>query len=312
MQLYKSRTFGDYFSDTFSFLKQNGKHFYKNYFIVNGVFILTLLVVVFIFSKLYTSYLTFDSYSTQNGVFSPSFIDNYPILFLLLFLAFFGLILLVGIINYAYTPIYFILYEKHTGCNFTKQEIIKALKANAGKFFIYLLAGLLLAIPVFIFAFIACAVLIVTIIGIPLVLIVLSWLAQFYFIAFIEYLKTDKGVFDCFSYSFSMAFKKFWATNGCVSLFYIIVQAVQTIITMIPYLIAIGAIVVGADSYTDTSQETTAPFVTIITAIYVLSFFLNLFLITVLQMNQGIIYFSLKEDTESINAKSIIDEIGTS
>ena len=45
MQLYKSRGFGEYFQDTFAFLKQNGKHLFKHFFIINGIFLLILMVI---------------------------------------------------------------------------------------------------------------------------------------------------------------------------------------------------------------------------------------------------------------------------
>ncbi|MCM5664300.1 hypothetical protein [Galbibacter mesophilus] len=309
MQLYKSRTFSTYISDTFAFLKENGKHFYRNYFIVNGVFLLILLVFTFIFSRIYGDLLFEDVTSSSYDNSSLTFASGNELLFVVFSLLFVLVAACIGIINYAYTPLYFTLYDKNNGSNFSKNELFSALKKNLGKFFIFILAGIIVAIPVFIVVFIAAAILIVTIIGIPLILIPLAWLAQFYFIAFIEYLQTDKGVFSCFSYSLNLSFTKFWSTNGSVAIFYFMIQVVQGIVTLIPYIVGLGSIfMVPTDEAMDSSSSTA--FFTMIVVVYMVSFFLNLFLLTVLQMNQSIIFYSLKEETENIHSKSVIDEIG--
>ncbi|MEJ4087332.1 hypothetical protein [Galbibacter orientalis] len=309
MQLYKSRSFGDFFSDTFTFLKENGKHFYKNYFIINGIFIIPLMVMIFFFFRFYNN-IIFSDFTTGSGDPFTNYIDENIGTVLIFGSLFFILGLLLGVINYAYTPIYFLLFEKHGGKNFTKNDLINELKTQLGKIFIFLLAGFLIAIPTFIATLIICGILAVTIIGIPLLLIVFAWLAQFYFIAFIAYLQTDKGVFDCFSYSFNLSFKKFWSANGCVALFYIIIQTVQTIITIIPYSFLIGSFVLGAENGSNTNEQTLTA-ITLMTITYMVAFFINLIMVTVLQMNESIIYFSLKEETENINTKSVIDEIGS-
>lgn len=36
MQFYKKRDFGALISDTFTFFKENGKNYFKNYILLNG------------------------------------------------------------------------------------------------------------------------------------------------------------------------------------------------------------------------------------------------------------------------------------
>ena len=59
------------------------------------------------------------------------------------------------------------------------------------------------------------------------------------------------------------------------------------------------------------TNEQTLTAITLMTITYMVAFFINLIMVTVLQMNESIIYFSLKEETENINTKSVIDEIGS-
>ncbi|WP_417444864.1 hypothetical protein [Joostella sp.] len=311
MQLYKSRTFGDYFSDTFTFLRENGKHFYKNYFIINGILIIILLVMMFFFSRFYTNVIFSDTFGDGGNSLTNYLDQNLGVLVIFGFL-FVIIALLLGIVNYAYTPLYFLLYEKNKGSDFSKNDIVDALKSNLGKIFTFLLAGILIAIPLFMALGLIIVILTITIIGIPLLLIAVAWLSQFYYIAFITYLQTNKGVFECFSYGFNLSFKNFWAANGCVALFYIMIQVVQGIVTLIPYSFAMGSLVLGAEEASNmNTTDQSMTIITMLTAVYMVAFFVNIILTTILQMNQSIIFFSLKEDTENINTKSEIDEIGS-
>ena len=46
-QLYKKRDFNELVSDTFDFFKIHGKNYFKNYFIINGGFLLILVVLLY-------------------------------------------------------------------------------------------------------------------------------------------------------------------------------------------------------------------------------------------------------------------------
>ena len=74
MQLYKSRGFSEFFQDTFSFLKQNGKHYFKHFFIINGIFLLILMVIGYFISKFYSEFLFNGILQSEN---SNTVLDNY-------------------------------------------------------------------------------------------------------------------------------------------------------------------------------------------------------------------------------------------
>ena len=46
--------------------------------------------------------------------------------------------------------------------------------------------------------------------------------------------------------------------------------------------------------------------------VFFLSFLIGAILGSIVQLNQGIVFYSLKEQNENINTKSIIDQIGSS
>ena len=60
MQLYQTRDFNSFFQDTFTFLKQNGKHFFTNFFSISGALILILGLISYYVSKTYTEALIYN------------------------------------------------------------------------------------------------------------------------------------------------------------------------------------------------------------------------------------------------------------
>ena len=58
-------------------------------------------------------------------------------------------------------------------------------------------------------------------------------------------------------------------------------------------------------------QEIGATFMVIMLAVFFVTFIVGSVLNNITQLNQGIVFYSLKEDNENINTKSVIDQIGS-
>ncbi|WP_138433867.1 hypothetical protein [Winogradskyella algicola] len=311
MQLYKSRSFGEFFQDTFSFLRQNGGHLYKNFFIINGIFILILMVLGYFFSNFYTE-VVFGGLTNNN----PNAIEDYlnqnasiVVVFVLLFVTI-GLV--SAIISYAFVPIYLKLYAKNDGKNFTASDIINEYKANIGNIFIYLICAIVIAIPLLILAGVISFILAITIIGIILLPIVIGAISLYYQGTLMEYIENEKSVWESFGYSWTVMSSKFWAAIGSVGLFFLMVYIVQNIVVMIPYFVFIVDMMTDINSGTAaTSQEISKSASVMMIIIFVLSYLVGLVLNLIVQVNQGIVFYSLKEDIENINTKSDIDLIGS-
>lgn len=311
-QLYKSRDFGAYFQDTFAFLKQNARHFFKNFFIVNGFFLLILATVSYYFYKVYEDIVINRMILNRETDALSSFIDqNFGSILLFGTIGFF-LILIISVLNYAFVPIYFKLYERHRGQNFTYNEIVQELKANIEKLIIFIFAsipiGLLSIVAVGIVGF----VLAITIIGIPLLLFLGAIFSMFFHATLMEYLNTDKGVFECFSYGLNMCFQKFWPAMGSIAVFFIIVYVFQISIGIIQLIVTS---ILGLTTLTDPNSfqvidETWSIQFIIMVVFQIFSYLLSLTTSAIVQMNQAIIYYSLKEEKENIHTQSTIDEIG--
>lgn len=311
MQLYKSRSFGEFFQDTFSFLRQNGGHLYKNFFIINGIFILILMVLGYFFSKFYME-VVIGSIANNNPNGVENYINENAEMFVLFFLLFITVGLFSAIISYAFVPIYLKLYAKNDGKNFTASDIINEYKANIGNIFIYLICAILVAIPLMILAGVISFILAITMIGIILLPVVIGAVSLYYQGTLMEYIENKKSIWESFGYSWTVMSSKFWAAIGCVGLFFLMVYVVQNITILIPYFVFIVDMVTDINTGTAaTSQEISKSASVMMIIIFVLSYLVGLVLNLIVQVNQGIVFYSLKEDIENINTKSDIDLIGS-
>ncbi len=310
--LFKKRSFGDYFSDTIAFFKTFGKHYFKNYFIINGAFLLVLVVLIYFVSKIYME-TVFSSINNPDSNYLDTFINRNLVLFIGLLVLFVLLISLLSLINITYPILYLELTEKNNGNDFTTSQIISSLKQNAGRMFVFFLGLVFIILPLMIIVFSILILLCFVLIGIPLLLIIgpafLSWIALSYH----EYLIKKTGFFEALTNGFRLVKQQFWAIVGTTVLMSFLVQMLQGLITFIPYIIGIVYMFSSSESFQDGAAMNAdrfsfmAVFVAFIMVLSVLlSYFFNNFLI----VNQGLIYYSLRETNENHSAEIQINNIG--
>ncbi len=312
-QLYKSRDFGAYFHDTFAFLKQNGKHFFKNFLIVNGIFLLILATMWYYFYKVYEDVVINGVILNRNpDALSNYFNENLGSVILFGSLGFF-ILLIVSVLNYYFVPLYFKLYERHRGQNFGSKEIFDELKANIEKLIIFIFASIPVGFLAIIVVGIVSIILSITIIGIPFLLIVGAVFSMFFHATLMEYLNTNKGVFECFTYGLNMCFQKFFPAMGAIAVFFIMVFVLQMIVGIIQLIITsiLGITTLSDPNSFNIVQETWSFQFMVLLIFQLFSYLFNLITSAIVQINQGIIYYSLKEEKENIHTQSTIDEIGS-
>lgn len=312
MQLYKSRDFGEYFQDTFAFIKQNGRHLFKHFIIINGIPLMILLVLGYFFSKFYGDIFS-EGMLNGNSSAIDSYINENSGGFSLLIITFVIIAFLAGMIWYAFVPFYLKLYQEKNGINFSTSDIMNCYKTHLGKIFIFFICGLLLALPMLVGVSVLLLILAITIIGFLAMPMVIGALSLLYQGALMEYIDDQRGIWGSFMYSWKLMRSKFWAAIGCVGLFYLMSYVIQNVIAIIPY--AFGMVSLFTEIETNTAADGTAIQKTItvmMLAIFLLTFFVSSLLNIILQINQGVVYYSLKEDIENINTKSAIDLIGSS
>ncbi len=313
MQLYQKRSFGAYFSDTFKFLRLHGKHFYRSYLLINGVFILILLAMSYFIGQFYSEFLTNSINPNAGAEPFEAFLNNNLGALIGFGLFFFLVAVLAAMVNYSFTPLYLLKYTETKGTSFTTKDIVQSYKEHAGKLVVYFLAAIpisLIAIPVLVIAMMLVAI---TIIGSPLVFMVLGFGMLVYHSWLMQYLYTGKNVFEAFTYALQLPFKRFWATAGCVGLFLLLVFIVRYVVSIVPYIIFGVGTAFGIENNPGgrlDPTDTMSSMMIAMIASMMLSYLISILLNTILQLNQGIIYFSIKEELENIHTKSTIDQIG--
>lgn len=310
MQLYKTRGFGDFFQDTFTFIKSNGKHFFKHYLIINGFFLIIMMVMMYFFTKFYTSVI-FGGLLGNGSTVIDDYMNENLSLFIVLVIVFIVVALVAGIISFSFVPLYLKLYAERDGQNFGTSELVDAYKSNLGKIFIFLICGFLLGIPLAIMMGIGMFILVITIIGMLLIPVLIGAFSLFYNMTLMEYIEQKRGIWDSFGYALSLMSSKFWPAVGSVGLFFLMSYVVQGVFSLIPYIFGMASLFTNLENGGNTQEAVSTTMTIVMLAVFFLSFFAGAILGVIVQLNQGIVFYSLKEDQENINTKSVIDQIGS-
>lgn len=313
-ELYKKRDFSANFSDTTAFFKIFGKHYFKNYFVINGIFLMILVVLIYFISKVYMEVI-FSGMSnmSNNPNYLMTYFNNNIALIAGAFIITFALVVILSLLNISFPVIYLRLVEKTNGNDFSIQEIISGLKNNIGKMIVFFFGSIFILFPLSIIVFGLLILLCFILIGIPLLFIVtpafISWITLSYY----EYIRKDIGYFSALSNGFSLVKQQFWSTIGTTFLMLMLVQIIQGFITLIPYVISMIWMFVSTKNIQETSSQTevfsTMGIVAAVIMVFsvLLSYIFNNFII----VSQGLIYYSLQEEKENNSTKSQIDLIGT-
>ncbi len=310
--LFKKRDFSANFSDTITFFRTFGKNYFKNYFTINGIFLLILVVLIYFISKIYMQVI-FSSIGNPNK--TPDFLMNYlnNNVFLIVGVGIFFVLLtlFLSLLNITYPIIYLQLIEKKGDNNFTLNEIIIAIKENIGRLLLFFLGLIFIITPLMLVVSVILILMCFILIGIPLILIffptIMSWISLSYY----EFIVKKVGFFEALKNGFSLVKQQFWTTIGTTFLMIVLVQIIQGFITMIPYIIGIILLFVSTKD-PEVSQNDKLSGMSVFMAIIMvfsvlISYIFNNFLI----INQGIIYYSLREENENVTTKNDIDLIGT-
>jgi len=313
-ELYKKRDLSGNFSDTITFFKSFGKHFFKNFFIINGIFLMILIVLIYFISKIYAEVL-FSNVGNPNNTsnYLVSYFNNNISLVIGSFIAVFILVVILSMLNISYPVIYLKLFEKTNSTDFSTHDIIKDLKQIVGKMIVFLIGTAFVIIPLSFIVlgllFLLCFILI----GIPLLIIVgcafFSWITLSYY----DYILNNTGFFTALSNGYTMVKQQFWNIVGTTFLILFLAQVIQGIITLIPYVISMVWMFTSSENLqgTNSNPENFSAIGILMAVMMVFSVLLSYIFNNFIIINQGLIYYGLKEESENNSTKSQIDLIGT-
>jgi len=313
-ELYKKRDLSANFSDTTTFFKSFGKHYFKNYLVINGIFLMVLVVLIYFISKVYMELLFSGISNAQNNPnYLMAYFNNNISLIIGSFAITFLLIVILSMLNISFPVIYLKLFEKNNSDNFETQEIINGLKANIGKMIVFFLGSLFIILPLAIIIFGLLFLLCFILIGIPLLFIVGSAFISWVTLSYYEYILKDVGYFTALVNGFGLVKQQFWTIVGTTFLMMMLVQIIQGFITMIPYVLSLIWMFVSTNNLQETGSQTDT-FSTmgiLLAVIMVFSVLLSYIFNNFILVNQGLIYYGLQEEKENNSTKSQIDLIGT-
>jgi hypothetical protein len=310
-ELYKERDLSANLSDTITFFKSFGKHFFKNFFIINGIFLMILMVLIYFISKIYMEVLFSGANNLNNN---PNYFSNYISENITLvvggFITAIIVIAILSMLNITFPIVYLKLFEKENNTNFSTQDISKELRKNVGKMFVFLLGITCIIMPLAFIVFGILVLLCFILIGFPLLIILGIAFFSWVMLSYHDYILNDVGFFKALSNGYYLLRLKFWTIVGTTFLMLMLIQIIQGIITIIPYLFTIGSMFVttqDVNSQTDNYSSLGIIMAVIMVLSVLISYIFNNFIV----INQGLIYYSLHEDAENSSTNNQIDLIGT-
>ena len=316
-QLFKKRSTGDLINDSIAFFKLHGKHYFKSYFTINGIILALLVIAIYFVGKVYFEFITTLTSNAGNNVnpesiFRSYFQSNLPI-FIAVFIGMIVLVILSSMINFAYPVIYLDLYHNKRGTNFDTKDILQALKANAGKIIKFVIGTLFTIMPLMMIAFFINILLCFILIGIPLLFIVMPAFICWVSLSFYTYITEDVRFFTALGEGFDLLKQNFWPTIGATLIVTILIQIIQGVLTMIPYAFMMGSMFTTLKDNPDPAQMTEfmSTFSIAMTFVMVVSTVVSYIFQNLQLINQGLIYYSLREANEENTTHSAIDLIGT-
>lgn len=319
MQFYKKRDFSSLISDTFVFFKENGKNYFKNYILINGLLLILLVVIVaFGYRELFGQIFGGNS-NGQNYYFEAYFQENR---FMLIFISLvvFVLFLAVSVISYSYPILYMKRLSETGNKNIKADEILSDLKNNLGRFFKFFLGLIFIVTPAAFFILGISYLLVLIIIGFFLILILMPAIMNTVNFLMYDYFHTKKTFFQSLSFALRSQFSyqngreksPFWKYWGSTTVIYLIIQTITSVFTLIPVIIIFATLyTVPQENGTLQENPFTGSLGILFFAMYGVSLLVSFLLMNIIYINAGFQYYDSRTDLHRNVDLSEIDTIGS-
>lgn len=241
---YKKRDLGMYIADTFNFFKVYAKDFSKNFLIINGAAIATLIILV-------TFLVATNFPSIGMAVMQQDFSIIADIMWMAFFL--FLLVFLVMVFVSCFPVAYAQLVEESPTRNrFSPSELLPLIKNAFGRM---LLFGLISIFIVFIPSGLMYALVANVLSSIPGLggLLTLVWqyafqifMTLFMWQAMLLYVKDKEDYFVSLSEGFAILKEQFWHKMGATAVMSIIVAVLMVVLLIVPYIFTLMGLMMGS------------------------------------------------------------------
>ncbi len=313
MEFYKKRDFGTIISDTFLFFKENGKNYFKNYFLLNGLLLILLLVIVSLgYREIFSQ--VFNSNTEGSGYFFQQYFQNNTGVLISVAGIVFFLLLLISVINYSF-PVFYMKRLSETGNkNIKADDILADMKTNWKRLVVLFLGLFFVVSPLALIVVGISYLLILILIGLIILLFVGPTIFNIVNFLLYDFLHTKKGFFESLSYALRSQFSyshqreksPYWKYWGSTLIMYIILQVVTSVFTMIPMILLLTS------SFTAENKTGELPesFAIIMLVVYTIALMVSLIFSNLIYINAGLLYYDSRTDLHRDQNILEIDSIG--
>ncbi|MBB1140917.1 hypothetical protein [Myroides sp. WP-1] len=308
--LFQKRDFSTQISDTFTFLKLEGKNYFKHFLKLCGIPLFLILILIYILADLgVSSAVSASAYSgAPDRVIEQLFTEHWgTALLMILGLVLIGLVM--GIICYSY-PIFYMHNLASSNQEVDQSKIGKQIMGKLGQIIVFFLGTTFIFFPLIMIMAYVSMLLAFLLIGIPILILMIPTVYSVLTLAFFEYLTRNVGFFTAYGNAIKYVRYNYWSIIGNTFIFYLI----TTMITFIPSFI-IQMLVLGGGMLFDPQNLEDPAMIALVTWGIVLLYFVYILLGTLSQnimfINQGIIFYSEREKEENFFTKRKIDSIGS-
>lgn len=300
--LKRQRDVGEMITAYFEFFKQNFKPYLNIFISYNGLFILGFLGVSYL---LVTGFVGTFVNTPVYGISTDN--SSYQYYFIAGVIGFLILFIITAILNYSLAASYMILYEKNNGEPVEKKKVWELVKNNLGKIILFIILMILMYFVVMVIGVVISFIPILgTLAYYLLILAYTSWMG----LSFMAMINDGKEVTDAFGEGWKLLKKYFWKSVLSNLVIGLLLGILMMVVLMIPgILIGIYAFH-SLDSGVDLANSAVANVVwTLALALVLMLYTLNQ---SMIQFVNGILYYSLHEETYNEATRERIENIGAS
>lgn len=314
MQLYKKRDFGTFISDSFVFFKIHGKNYFKNFILLNGLLLILMVVVIVLGFREFFGVLFGSNMSGESYYFEQYFTDNLG-LFIISGILLFILYTALMTINFLF-PVFYMKRIAEGAKEIKTDDILSDFKTNRKKVIKAYFGLSFLVMPVATVLFGFSYFLIIILIGIVLILFVAPTLFNIITFLCYDYFNGNRGFFESLSYAIRAQFSypngrekspywKYWGSTIVMGILFYIVSGV---LSAVPMILFMAKLTTASPDGEFEQNPLTGGFGIMIFFLYGISSLLSMFLMNVLYINSGLMYYDNRTD---LHQKMELEEIET-
>jgi hypothetical protein len=316
IKFYKNRDFGNFITDSFSFFKNYGGNYFKNFILINGLMMILLVLVSYFGFNEFLGQIFNGNLSGESYFFEQYINDNWALM------AGTGILILIlysflMMINLLY-PVFYIKRIANGQQKIKADEIISDFKTNLAKGARLYFGLILLVIPVAFVLFAISYFMVLIFIGIPIMMFLVPTIFNAITFLVYDYMYTNRGFFESLSYSVRSQFSyangreksPYWKYWGSSIILFVLYYIVTSVFTAIPMMILVMRLAVAPSDANFENNPFANGFGVIFVILYGVAIVVSGLLMNVLYINSGLLYFDSRRDLHQKLEMEEIDTIG--